>query len=141
MSDALPPFYGTGVKMVGLDTCDAYQKQQKPHMRRWAPAGMFNTGTNTLLRSHAHELPVPGPHGPPRLLAGALGEAQPAVVARRALGAAVQGERRFRPDPLSILPVVVVKDPTTWMKSMCRNQYGAGSGTGRRTGARRVRHP
>ena len=47
VSDALPPFYGTGVKMVGLDTCDVYQKQQKPHMRRWAPAGMFNTGTNT----------------------------------------------------------------------------------------------
>ena len=35
--------------MVGLDTCDAYRTQQKPHMRRWAPAGMFNTGTNTLL--------------------------------------------------------------------------------------------
>ena len=49
MSDTLPPFYGTGVKMVGLDTCDAYRTQQKPHMRRWAPAGMFNTGTNTLL--------------------------------------------------------------------------------------------
>jgi len=49
VSDALPPFYGEGVKMVGLDTCDAYRTQQKPHMRRWAPAGMFNTGTNTLL--------------------------------------------------------------------------------------------
>ena len=31
----------------------------------------------------------------------------------------------FKPDPSSIFPIVVVKDPATWMKSMCRNQYEA----------------
>jgi len=29
----------------------------------------------------------------------------------------------WRPDADSIFPVVVVKDPATWMKSMCRNPY------------------
>ncbi|KAK7247698.1 hypothetical protein SO694_00124045 [Aureococcus anophagefferens] len=33
------------------------------------------------------------------------------------------GEGAWRPDPDSIFPVVVTKDPATWMKSMCRNQY------------------
>ena len=82
---------------------------------------MFNTGTNTLLDLMHMNCQFPdrtGRHG----LAGALGKHNPLV------GAARTGRRSSRasgarPDPLSILPVVVVKDPTTWMKSMCRNQY------------------
>ena len=63
------------------------------------------------------------PYGPPRLLAGALGQAQPAVVARAHWAPQFQGERRFRRTFVTCRSSV--KDPTT-MKSMCRNQYEAG---------------
>ena len=76
-------------------------------------------------------------------LPDAVGEAQPSVVAR--LGAsspgarltstlsleATQLSRRHVVDSLAhfnrseILPVVMVKDPLTWARSMCRNAYAA----------------
>mmetsp|Transcript_10890 Transcript_10890/g.44108 ORF Transcript_10890/g.44108 Transcript_10890/m.44108 type:complete len:258 (-) Transcript_10890:1479-2252(-) len=34
-------------------------------------------------------------------------------------------KRKWRPPIESVFPVVVVKDPLTWMKSMCRNHYEA----------------
>ena len=123
VSDALPPFYGEGVKMVGLDTCDAYRTQQKPHMRRWAPAGMFNTGTNTLLDLMHMNCQFPDRTGRHGFWQVPWGKHNPLSWRGGHWAPQFQGERRFRPDPLSILPVVVVKDPTTWMKSMCRNQY------------------
>ena len=95
MGDTLPPFYGTGVKMVGLTP--ARQKQQKPHMRRWAPAEMFSTGTNTLLDLMHMNCQFPdrtGRHGFWQVPWG-----KPAVVARRALGAAVPGRAALPAGP------------------------------------------
>ena len=122
-TDVLPPFYGAGVKMLGLDTCAAYRAQRAPHLRRWAPAGMFNCGTNTLLDLMHLNCAFPNRTGRHGFWQVPWGKHNPLSWRGRHWAPQFSGLKRFRPDPLSILPVAVVKDPLTWMKSMCRNQY------------------
>lgn len=115
----------------GLETCEAFRNatSSDPSQRRLAPAGLFNTGTNYLSvlleyncqnpdrvkkyhgnvrRGHGNEWEVPwGKHSP----------------------ASSRG-RYFKNPNLKytvddVLPVVLVRNPHGWMKSMCRNPYTA----------------
>lgn len=45
-----PAMYGNRPRVVGLESCKAYRAAVPVHLRRWAPAGLFNCGTNTLLK-------------------------------------------------------------------------------------------
>lgn len=45
-----PAMYGNRPRVVGLESCQAYRAAVPVHLRRWAPAGLFNCGTNTLLK-------------------------------------------------------------------------------------------
>ena len=82
---------------------------------------MFNTGTNTLLNlMHLNcRFDSVGRH---TLWQAPWGKHNPHSW-RGHHWAPQFGEGAWRPNPESIFPVVVVKDPATWMKSMCRNQY------------------
>ena len=83
-----------------------------------------------------------------------MGEAQPSALAREALGATrpraarrrlgrVRRVGQRRPAaPLSlssgcqaILPLVTIKDPLSWMASMCRSPYAAHFGRGAKAAA------
>ena len=118
---ALPPFYGAGARTFGEETCAAFRGSRPPHLYRWSPAGMFNCGTNTLLNlMHLNcNFDATGRH---TLWQAPWGKHNPHSW-RGKHWAPQFGEGAWRPDPDSIFPVVVTKDPATWMKSMCRNQY------------------
>jgi len=121
--EGLPRFYGAGRRSLGLESCEAYRRATEPLVRRWAPAGMFNVGTNTLMRllrtncffdgkgrHDAWQAPW-GKHNPPSW---------------RGLHWAPQFKKpRWQPKLETIFPIVVIKDPLSWMKSMCRNHYEA----------------
>ncbi|EGB10847.1 hypothetical protein AURANDRAFT_62373 [Aureococcus anophagefferens] len=122
---ALPPFYGAGARTFGAETCAAFRGSRPPHLYRWSPAGMFNCGTNTLLNlMHLNcNFDATGRH---TLWQAPWGKhlCKHNPHSWRGRHWAPQfGEGAWRPDPDSIFPVVVTKDPATWMKSMCRNQY------------------
>lgn len=114
---ALPEMYGSSPRVVGLETCAAFRSAVPQHMRRWAAAGTFNSGTNTLQK---------------------LMKLNCQFDARRLLWQAPWGKHNpmswrgdhwapmfkdSRPDVATVMPTVVIKDPLTWMKSMCRNVY------------------
>ncbi len=112
--------YGDDVIIPGLlETCEVYRNAVALEDRHTGPAGMFNSGTNllyTLLMENC-QLPnkrfgivwqVPwGKHTP-----------------------LSWKHRNFPKHWLSVehddvLPVVVIKDPYTWLRSMCRQSYNA----------------
>ncbi|KAH8060565.1 hypothetical protein JL722_4673 [Aureococcus anophagefferens] len=137
---AFPPFYddGSGAPVVdGLERCAAF-RERTSDARRPGLAGLFNTGTNLmmlLLRANC-ELPRECPGAPRRLVAQGKHNIIDAYANHTAKMYAARSYREARAaDPLEnvlgpggrreILPVVVVKDPLTWMKSMCRMPYAA----------------
>lgn len=128
--DQLPPkedvvgMYGSEPVIIGLDQCETFVNTVVKGDGFIAPAGMFNTGTNLLekLLSYNCYLPdrltkhrnkgmrwqVPwGKHSP------------------------VQWRNKHKAPKMealnqtAFLPAVVIKDPYTWMDSMCRHSYAA----------------
>lgn len=115
----------------GLETCQAFQNitSSNPWHRRIAPAGIFNTGTNYLSvlleyncqnphrvekfngdakRGHGNEWEVPwGKHNPAHSRGKHFKDKNP----------------KYTVD--EVLPIVLVRNPFGWMKSMCRNPYTA----------------
>jgi len=104
------------------------QQQEYRHFRYAKPrvAGLYNSGTNAMERSMAlnfhGQLVDPGllfrvpwgKHLPPSEYR--LTNTYP----RRPSKA---GEENEREDPRTVLPVVLVRDPYRWMRSMCKNPY------------------
>ena len=110
-------------KILGLETCQAYRDKIKPKQRIVGLAGMFNTGTNLMdnllsincdfsgldtgsKSDHSqHQVPW-GKHVPFSSHAN-----------HTAYSKAINYHH--------FLPVVSVRDPYTWMQSMCRQPYAA----------------
>ena len=118
----LPSFYGPPVTL-GLETCEAYRSRTPAIVRRWAPAGMFNVGTNTLMRLLKSNCFFDG-KGRHNVWQAPWGKHNP--ISWRGQHWAPQFLKpRWQPALETIFPIVVVKDPLSWMKSMCRNHYEA----------------
>ncbi|KAL7489679.1 hypothetical protein ACHAW6_015372 [Cyclotella cf. meneghiniana] len=121
----------SGPIIHGLETCQHFQDitSSDPSQRRIAPAGIFNTGTNYLSvlleyncqnphrvekfrgnakRGHGNEWEVPwGKHTPARYRGNYYKNAKTNYHVHE------------------VLPVVLIRNPYGWMKSMCRNPYTA----------------
>ncbi len=119
---AITAMYGPP-KILGLETCPIFRNKTYPENRHVAPAGMFNTGTNLLSElirdncnftdlkpKHRMRYQVPwGKHIPFRYR-----------------GKHDTGLPKFNGMVHSdTLPVVAVRDPYTWMQSMCLQPYAA----------------
>jgi hypothetical protein len=135
--------YGPLVTPVifGLDTCPKFKYMRDPEYSFIAPAGAFNTGTNLLsvllqancgfptglnrteskvtykkgrhryFKDQGIQWQVPwGKHVQPSESSGLRHKAN--LITRYI-------------DPRAVLPVVVIKDPYTWLASMCRHPYTA----------------
>mmetsp|Transcript_15636 Transcript_15636/g.31761 ORF Transcript_15636/g.31761 Transcript_15636/m.31761 type:complete len:451 (-) Transcript_15636:1303-2655(-) len=126
--------YGSEPRIVGLEQCEAFRAAVPPERRLMGPAGLFNSATNLLnkllklncvnrARKQKPEysrfiptgmaLQVPwGKHNP--ITWRLHHEAQ--------LGGVVAGQQVPQTD---VLPIVMIKDPITWMSSLCRHPYSA----------------
>ncbi|KAL3823203.1 hypothetical protein ACHAXA_003482 [Cyclostephanos tholiformis] len=115
----------------GLDTCESFRNKTSsdPSQRRIAPGGMFNTGTNYLSvlleyncqnpsrvakfhgkakRGHGNEWEVPWGKHTPASMRGSYTK---------------YNHTKYTID--EVLPVVLIRNPYGWMKSMCRHPYTA----------------
>lgn len=109
--------YGDGPVVHGLDTCEAYRESisnnSHPMLR---VAGLFNSGTNAmaaLLELNVEELG---------------GNFQHEVPWGKHLPVRFRKTNKFPPrskvDYRQVMPVVMVREPFRWMKSMCKRSYG-----------------
>ena len=124
--------YGDKSYVVGMERCQAYRDAVSPELRLMGPAGIFNTGTNLLSqllkmncinnarhRSKQFTRPRDAPSG--MKLQAPWGKHNP-VSWRLHHEAAVGGKGTNQEE---FLPIVMIKDPLTWMESMCRHSYEA----------------
>ena len=127
--------------IFGLDTCPKFQYMRDPDHSFIAPAGSFNTGTNllhVLLKANCG-FPT-GLNGISSKVIGKMGVRRyskaPNIQWQVPWGKHLQPSEssglRHRADltnhyidPSAVLPVVVIKDPYTWLGSMCRHPYNA----------------
>ena len=128
----LPPLkgiiemYGSKPIIIGEDRCEAFQASIPQGDRFLAPAGMFNTGTNlleSLLVKNCRLKLTPKKYG--EKINGIKyqvpwGKHSP--VGWRFKHVAPEFEHL---DQSHFLPALVIKDPYTWMESMCRHKYAA----------------
>lgn len=111
----LAKMYGTQPVVLGMETCQAYRDLVPPERRIVAPAGLFNTGTNALFINLSNNI-----RSIHTLWQVPWGKHRPAAV--RGQHAASTMEAVNQTD---VLPVVIVRDPLTWMHSMCKTPYAA----------------
>ena len=112
--------FGPAPRILGLETCQAFNDKVSKRQRMLAPAGTFNTGTNLLAqllelnckietgrpRKTGMEWQVNwGKHQPPRF----------------------RLENRVHDNIHNeyMMPVVMVRDPYGWMQGMCKTRYSA----------------
>jgi len=114
--------YGNEIVIKGLETCEAYRNSVKEGLRHIGPAGIFNTGTNYLSNLLRKNCMVKNIHFRKGVrFQVPWGKHSPASF-RLINIAKVDGEGV---DQENVLPVVTIKDPYTWMTSMCRHSYTA----------------
>jgi hypothetical protein len=108
--------YGDKPIIHGLETCEHYRNMVKPEDRTIGPAGLFNTGTNllvTLLRSNCHiegETLWQAPWGKHEMASSRLKKV-------------AEGAEKI--NQTAFFPLMMIKDPFSWMNSLCRHSYGA----------------
>lgn len=107
--------YGDKVRIVGKERCDEFKKKVPENRRRVAVAGMFNTGTN-LLDTHL----IHNEHGVKNIWQVPWGKHRMAEV--KYTHTADQMHKYNKDD---VFPIVIVRDPLSWMQSMCHNRYSA----------------
>lgn len=129
---SLPPLggivdaYGSHPIIVGEERCHEFQASIPPGEAFIAPAGMFNTGTNLLQSLLSKNCYLPEK-------VKKYGEGHIGIRYQVPWGKHSPVSWRFKHtaptfqgiDQSSFLPAVVIKDPYTWMTSMCRHRYAA----------------
>ncbi|KAK1746904.1 hypothetical protein QTG54_002248 [Skeletonema marinoi] len=137
--DDIVSMYGDKPIIHGLDTCQTYRDTVKPEARMLGPAGMFNTGTNLLFElmkvncniKEARNVPSVDPLLPikyrePRRNGmrwqAPWGKHNPPTTHRGRNVAKAWGKGITQTD---FFPVVLIKDPYSWMGSQCRHKYTA----------------
>jgi len=110
--------YGDDIKIEGLDTCKTFQDNIPYKERMAGPAGIFNTGTNLMFKilggnCKLQQMNKIRWHVP-------WGKHSPVNFRLRHIA-----KKWGLPPKLqtNVLPIVTIKDPYSWMGSMCRHKY------------------
>lgn len=108
--------YGENPVVIGLDTCEQFRKSVPNDMAIVAPAGLFNTATNTLADYIVANMEFPNnvedSRGGTRWQVP-WGKHQP--VSAKYTNTATKEKRINRNN---VMPIVIVRDPYSWMQSM-----------------------
>lgn len=115
--------YGDRPVVLGLEHCEAFRTQFDPDDASIGPAGMFNTGTNPLAMYISNNCRLPRNK---KDKAGGTRWQVPwgkhAPASRKWTNTAGHDQRVNK---TNVMPIVVVRDPYSWMQSMCKHNYEA----------------
>ncbi|GKY92989.1 hypothetical protein MPSEU_000267500 [Mayamaea pseudoterrestris] len=100
--------------IVGLETCASYRNMVPPPKRYAAVAGLFNTGTNAMEHHLRKNIVLNSAWQVP------WGKHRMEFVR---LNHTASGLEKY--NQLEALPIVLIRDPYSWMHSMCKSSYAA----------------
>eukprot|EP00536_Pseudo-nitzschia_multiseries_P011089 jgi/Psemu1/259562/estExt_Genewise1Plus.C_3620006 len=115
--------YGEKPVVLGLEHCETFRTQFNPDDASIGTAGMFNTGTNPFAMYVSNNCRLPKNK---KDKAGGTrwqvpwGKHMPA--SRKWNNTAGHDQKVNK---TSVMPIVLVRDPFTWMQSMCKHAYEA----------------
>lgn len=113
--------FGPAPKILGLETCEAFNAKVPQERRQLAPAGMFNSGTNLLFQLLQKNCKVhPKAPGMGRGIDWQVNWGKHQSPRFRFENKIYEDRKNGE-----ILPIVIVRDPYTWFQSMCKNRYSA----------------
>ena len=116
--------FGDHPVVHGLDQCEKYRQQVPMKDRMLGVAGTFNSGTNLMAELMMVNCRLPGrQHGTLGKSSGLLwqvnwGKHQPPRYR-------LQHKVKEIIDNEKILPMVMIRDPYSWLQSMCKRRYSA----------------
>lgn len=115
--------YGEGPVIYGLDTCKSFRNTVPAEDASIGTAGLFNTGTNPFAMYISANCHMPKNtkekfHG----MRWQVPWGKHMLASRKMLNTAAHDSKV---DKDHVLPVVLVRDPFSWMQSMCRHPYAA----------------
>jgi len=115
--------YGEGPVILGLDTACAQFQKLPPDDASIGVAGLFNTGTNPLAMVLSNNCYLPGnTHDKAHGMRWQVPWGKHLLNSRKWQNVA---RHDWRVNKSNVLPIVSVRDPYSWMQSMCRHAYGA----------------
>ena len=133
----LPPWsqvlqnYGDKPVVLGMERCKAYRRAVPPSLRIVGPAGLFSTGTNLLWQlmhdnclspSRRHINKYGGNHfNRFSQFQVPWGKHNPAQARLKHYT-----EKSMTVNQTSVLPVVMVRHPYTWLYALCQHPYSIG---------------
>ena len=126
--------YGSSSKIVGMETCAKYRKKITYKNRIIAPAGLFNSGTHYLFEllskncildnvQQVQESVAWGKHIPASWRDNWTKNVPNQKGKGEWKGKHPNKDRYPYVDKGRVLPIVITKDPYTWMQSMCHHPY------------------
>ncbi|KAL9184102.1 hypothetical protein ACHAXT_002188 [Thalassiosira profunda] len=133
--DDVVSMFGDKPIVSGLEMCEPYREQVKAADRMIGPAGMFNTGTNLLFELLKKNCAIPEArysttHHEPRKNGMRWqvpwGKHNPPTTHRNKNIAKAWGRNPTDGKKIiqeNFFPVVLIKDPYSWMGSQCRHKY------------------
>lgn len=115
--------YGSQPVIIGLDRCEEFRRaRSKPNYAMIGPVGMFNTGAKYLWQMLYLNCKIPDSKMPSNGMRRSVPWGKHAPASYRLKFDAKDGGGVSHIDTL---PVVVVKDPFSWMSSMCNHPNAA----------------
>lgn len=131
--DDVVSLYGDKPIIHGLETCERYRQDVEAKDRMVGPAGLFNTGTNLLFELMKVNCNIPEafeqrrePRQNGMRWQVPWGKHNPPTTHRFKNIAKAWGKHAFTQQNIKqddFFPVVLIKDPFTWMGSQCRHKY------------------
>lgn len=121
--DQVEALYGKGPVVYGLDTCKKFRESVPAEDASVASAGIFNSGTNTLAMYMNANCVMPENK---KEKYGGMRWQVPwgkHMVAKRKWTNTVSNDRKV--NKTTVMPIVAIRDPYSWMQSMCRHPYAA----------------
>eukprot|EP00529_Nitzschia_sp_RCC80_P020478 CAMPEP_0113467018 /NCGR_PEP_ID=MMETSP0014_2-20120614/14589_1 /TAXON_ID=2857 /ORGANISM="Nitzschia sp." /LENGTH=382 /DNA_ID=CAMNT_0000359295 /DNA_START=427 /DNA_END=1575 /DNA_ORIENTATION=+ /assembly_acc=CAM_ASM_000159 len=112
-----------GPVIIGLERCEEYRRKTPVHDAYIGTAGMFNTGTNPFAMYLEKNCEMP--HNTKDRTRGMHWQVPWGKHILASMKWNTTGKHAKNVNKTNVLPVVLVRDPYSWMQSMCQNPYNA----------------
>ena len=122
--------YGTQPVIYNLESCPTFRQTVPPEQRMLGPAGLFSTGTNLLthLLKQNCEIPQRRARYGPDATKEELGMRWQVPWGKHTPAHYRQAHATQKASAINkhdVLPVATIRNPYTWMQSICKNPYTA----------------
>jgi hypothetical protein len=118
--ETIQHLYGSGPVLIGMETCQQFRNMIPSKDASLAVAGLFNTGTNLMSSYLESNCYIPHNTNRNKGMRWQVPWGKHMLANNKWNNTAQKDQHTNK---TNVMPVVVVRDPYSWMQSMCRTHY------------------